>query len=112
VITLGAIVLAIFVLPQPWGLVAVAGGATIDVLQTVVFLRWSQRGRASVGAETLVGRRALAVTALDPRGQVRLDGELWSAESDEPVDSGGEVVVSAVEGLTLRVRPDPERASG
>jgi membrane protein implicated in regulation of membrane protease activity len=112
VITLVAIVLAIFVLPQPWGLAAVAGGATIDILQTVAFLRWSQRRRPSVGAETLVGRVAVAVTGLDPRGQVRLDGELWSAESDVPVDPGGEVVVLTVQGVTLRVRPAQEHESG
>jgi membrane-bound serine protease (ClpP class) len=103
VITAVAIVLAIFVLPQPWGIVAVGGGATVDVLQTVAFLRWSQRRRASVGPETLVGRRAVAVTALAPRGQVRLEGELWAAVSDEPVESGDEVVVERVEGLTLVV---------
>ena len=111
-ITVVALLLAVFVLPQPWGLLAVAGGATIDVLETVLFLRWSQRRRSSVGAETLVGRRAVAVTSLDPRGQVRLDGELWSAESDEPIDSGDEVVISGVEGLILRVRPASKPASG
>jgi membrane-bound serine protease (ClpP class) len=103
VITLAAIVLAIFVLPQPWGLVAVAGAATIDVLQTVVFLRWSHRRGASVGAEALVGRTAVATTELAPRGRVRLDGELWSAVSDEPVALGEDVVVRRIEGLTLVV---------
>jgi membrane-bound serine protease (ClpP class) len=112
VITLATILLAIFVLPQPWGLAAVAGGATIDVLQTVAFLRWSQHRRASVGTETLIGRTAFAVSSLDPQGQVRLDGELWSAQSDDPVERGDEVVISAVDGLTLRVRAVSERASG
>jgi membrane protein implicated in regulation of membrane protease activity len=106
-ITLVAIVLAVFVLPQPWGLVAVAGGVTIDIAQNLALLRWSQRRRASVGAEALVGRRAVAVTALDPRGQVRLDGELWSAVSEEPLDHGREVVVRRVEGLTLVVESPP-----
>lgn len=106
-ITLVAIVLAIFVFPQPWGLIAVVGGAAIDVSQTFAYLRWSQRRRAAVGAESLVGRRAVAVTALHPRGQVRLDGELWSAVSNTSVERGREVVVRGVEGLTLVVERAP-----
>ena len=102
-ITLVAIVLAIFVLPQPWGFLAVVGGAAIDLAETFVYMRWSRRRRASVGAEALVGRSALAVTPLSPRGQVRLDGELWAAVSDGPVDAGDDVVVQRVEGLTLVV---------
>ena len=106
-ITLVAILLAVFVLPQPWGIVAVVGGATIDLAQNVAVVRWSRRRRSSVGAEALVGRTVVAVTALDPRGQVRMDGELWTARSDERVEPGGEVRVRDVEGLTLVV----ERAS-
>jgi membrane-bound serine protease (ClpP class) len=105
VITLVAIVLAVFVLPLPWGILAVVGGATVDALETLVFLRWSQRRRAMVGAEALVGRVAVAETGLAPHGRVRLDGELWSAVSEEPVGPGVGVVVESVDGLTLRVRP-------
>jgi len=105
VITAAAIVLAIFVLPQPWGIAAVVAGATVDVAQTFAFLRWSQRRRAAVGAEALVGRHAVVVARLDPSGQVRLDGELWAAVSDAEVERGDEVVVDGVEGITLRVRP-------
>jgi membrane protein implicated in regulation of membrane protease activity len=107
VITLIAIVLAVLVLPQPWGILAVVGGATIDLLETLVFLRWSQRRRASVGAETLVGRSAVAVSALSPAGQVRLDGELWAATSDRPIEAGEHVVVRHVDGLNLVVERAP-----
>jgi membrane protein implicated in regulation of membrane protease activity len=103
VITAVAIVLAIFVLPQPWGLAAIATGAAIDVAETVVYVRWSQRRRAGVGVETLVGRTAVAVTPLAPRGQVKVDGELWAASSDALVETGGEVVVRKVDGMTLIV---------
>jgi membrane protein implicated in regulation of membrane protease activity len=108
VITAIAILLALFVLPQPWGVLAVAAGATIDLAETVFYVRWSQRRRAHVGVEALVGRSAVAVSALAPLGQVKIDGELWAARSDDPVESGAEVVVRAVESLTLLV----ERSSG
>jgi membrane protein implicated in regulation of membrane protease activity len=106
-LTIFAILLAFLVLPQPWGVVAVVGAATIDVAQTFAYVRWSQRRRAAVGAEALVGRQAVAVTALEPRGQVRLDGELWAAVSDEAVAGGENVVVRRVEGLTLVVEKAP-----
>lgn len=104
-ITAIAILLAIFVLPQPWGIGAVLVGATVDVAETVVYVRWSQRRRAGVGREALIGRTAVAVSALDPVGQVKLDGELWAARSDARVENGGTVVVRAVDGLTLVVEP-------
>jgi membrane protein implicated in regulation of membrane protease activity len=105
VITLVALLLAVFVLPSPWGWVAVIVGALVDILEWLVFTWWSKRRRAAVGVETLVGRRASVASALRPRGQVRLDGEIWAAESTVPVDPGAEVVVVSVDGLVLHVEP-------
>ena len=103
-----AIVLALFVLPSPWGFLAVGVGAALDLGETFVFWSWSRRRHVRVGVETLVGRKAVVVSALGPEGQVKLDGELWRARSGAPVESGAEVVVERVEGLTLLVAPDPE----
>jgi membrane-bound serine protease (ClpP class) len=103
VLTLAALLLAFFVLPPPWGAVGVAVAALVDVAETAVFLRWTKRRRATVGVETLVGRRAVAIGALAPRGQVKLDGELWDATSAQPVARGETVVVVAIDGLTLLV---------
>jgi membrane protein implicated in regulation of membrane protease activity len=98
-----AILLAIFLLPAPWGIVAVAGAGAIEVGEALFFVRWSQRRRARMGVETLVGRRAIVMSALAPAGQVKIDGELWGARSDSPVESGCVVVVRDVDGLTLLV---------
>lgn len=106
-LTLVAIVLALTVLPSPWGLVAVVSAALIDIVETVILVRWSKRRRAAVGAETLVGRRAVVVTALTPRGQVKLDGEVWEAYAEAELDPGREVVVTGREGLVLDVEPRP-----
>ena len=104
-LTLAAVVLALTVLPSPWGLVAVIGAAAIDVVETAIFFRWSKRRRAAVGAETLVGRHALVVAALAPRGQVKLDGEVWEARSSQVLAPGDEVVITRIEGLVLDVEP-------
>ena len=104
-LTIVAVVLALTVLPSPWGVVAVVGAFLIDVGETWFFVRWSKRRRATVGVETLVGRTAVVVRALTPRGQVKLDGEVWEARGPEGLPSGSEVVVTHVDGLVLDVEP-------
>jgi membrane-bound serine protease (ClpP class) len=64
----------------------------------------SRRSRPQSGAAAMLGRRAVVLERLDPRGRVRLDGERWNAESQGSVEVGAEVIVTGVEGLTLRVR--------
>jgi membrane protein implicated in regulation of membrane protease activity len=100
---LGAILLAIFVLPSPWGIIAVVSGGLLDVGESLVLLKWSRRRRAVTGAEALVGQTAVVVSPCRPLGQVRIAGELWAARSESGADPGDEVVVRAVDGLTLRV---------
>jgi membrane protein implicated in regulation of membrane protease activity len=100
---LGAIVLAIFVLPSPWGIVAVFTGGLIDIAESLALLRWSRRRRTPIGAGAYVGQKAVVVTPLRPLGQVRIAGELWAARSDSGADPGDEVIVRGVEELTLLV---------
>jgi membrane protein implicated in regulation of membrane protease activity len=105
VLFLIALLLAIFVLPQPWGLVAVVVGGALDVAETTIFLKWSQRRRSAVGVEALVGKEGIAASDLWPEGQVRIGGELWRARCAGGCDAGTKVVVRAVDGLTLVVDP-------
>jgi len=100
---LGAILLAIFFLPSPWGIIAVFVGGTLDIVESLVLLRWSKRRKAVTGAEALVGQTAVVATPLRPTGQVHVAGELWAARSESGADPGDEVVVRAVDGLTLFV---------
>lgn len=98
-----AVLLAIFVLPAPWGLVAVVVALVLDLTEVGVGLWWNRRRNARVGLETLVGMRGVAVAGLWPEGQVKVAGELWRARCEGGCDAGTEVVVRAVEGLTLTV---------
>ena len=104
-LTIVAILLALTVLPSPGGFVAVVVAFAIDAAETTFFVRWSKRRKATVGVETLVGRTAVVVRQLSPRGQVKLDGEVWEARGPAGVPPGEEVVVIAVEGLVLDVVP-------
>jgi len=60
------------------------------------------------GPESMVGRLAVARSALGPDGgldgQVQVDGEIWRAVADGgTIPAGEKVRVTAVDGLTLRV---------
>lgn len=100
-----AVVLAIFVLPYPWSLVAVVAGATFEIAETGLFVWWSKRRRATVGVESLEGREGVAVSDLWPEGQVKVGGEIWKARCPGGADRGARIVVRGVDGLVLEVEP-------
>lgn len=90
---------------SPWlvyGTAAVLGGLVLFVLVNVFRIR---RMPARVGTETVVGRTVKTRSALNPRGFVFMDGEYWTAESEEGNISPGEaVVITEMNGLKLKVR--------
>src|SRR3954453_12320349 len=102
-----ALLLAFFVLPSPWGVVAVVLGAAWEVGEAWFMIRWTQRHRAQVGVEALLGRTAKVVVACEPRGQVAVSGERWQAECAGGAAVGDEVVVQGIDGLVLRVERAP-----
>lgn len=58
------------------------------------------------GSETMVGRTVQALSRIDPQGgRVFIEGENWNAVSDTPVEPGQPVEVTAIDGLTLKVKP-------
>jgi membrane-bound serine protease (ClpP class) len=98
-----SILLAVFVLEEPWNWVAVAAGATFELGETGFLIWWSKRRRVAVGAETLVGRRAVVSVDCMPEGQVKVAGEIWRARCAGGAGVGDEVVIQEVDGLTLVV---------
>jgi membrane protein implicated in regulation of membrane protease activity len=98
-----AILLALFVLPSPWGIVAVIGAACLEVVEITWGLKLARR-RSSVGADNMVGREAVVVRAIDPEGQVAIDGERWKARSDTHIPVDAKVVIESIDRLTLKVR--------
>jgi membrane-bound serine protease (ClpP class) len=107
VILLGAILLAVFVLPPGWAIPVVFLGAVVEVGETLFWLWYSRRRKAQVGAETLIGELAEVVTRCAPLGQVRVQGEIWRARCDEIAERGEHVRVTALEELTLVVERAP-----
>jgi membrane-bound serine protease (ClpP class) len=102
----GAIVLAIFVLPPALGLAAIVVAMVIEIAEVGFWIRFLRRYRVQTGAEGLVGESAEVVEACDPSGRVRLRGEIWQARCSFPAAVGEQVRVSGVSGLTLEVDPE------
>jgi membrane-bound serine protease (ClpP class) len=85
-----------------YSMAAMAGGFFLFVVTSIIRIR---RQPAVTGVNTLIGRRGVARSPLDPSGMVFVDGEHWSATVEEgKVEKGEEVVVTAIKGLKLTVR--------
>ena len=98
-LTIVAVVLALTVLPSPWGWITVLVAAAVDILEWLAFAWWSKRRRPSVGVEALVGAEAEVVDG----SYVRVVGELWQARGLEGRSPGERVRVRAVDGLVLEI---------
>jgi len=56
--------------------------------------------------EAMIGCQGKAKTCLDPNGIVQVRGELWKATAaDSIIESGEDVIVQGISGLTLFVAP-------
>ena len=60
------------------------------------------------GREQLIGASGSALTDVYHEGEVFVHSERWSAVSDSPLREGQAVVVTGIDGLTLKVRPADE----
>ncbi len=66
-----------------------------------------------VGKETLLGKTTTAVQRIDSQsGKVFIEGEYWNAISDALIEPGAPVQIVGIEGLTLKVRPNPSSTQG
>jgi membrane protein implicated in regulation of membrane protease activity len=60
------------------------------------------------GADALIGQAGVVTEAIKPledTGKVRVDGQEWRATSDGKLTSGAQIVVVAVKGAKLLVKP-------
>ncbi|MFQ5899636.1 MAG: nodulation protein NfeD [Candidatus Methylomirabilia bacterium] len=77
------------------GIFALAIGAGVQALYR----------KPTTGGAGMVGQVGVARSALTPRGDVLVQGELWRAVAEgEPVAEGDQIAVVGVDGLTLRVK--------
>jgi len=91
--------------------VSVALAATLPFAVVAVFLTRlvlrSRKWKTTTGKEELIGSQGVVVKLLQSgaEGMIRVHGELWRAESAQPVQEGKTVRVLRVQGLKLYVEP-------
>jgi membrane-bound serine protease (ClpP class) len=92
-----------------WLVVGITGTIGVLILVFAAALLRMRRMPPHSGKESLIGSKGTARTALSPRGVVLVAGERWDATAEDgPLPEDTPVVVTATEGLRLRVRRDPD----
>jgi membrane protein implicated in regulation of membrane protease activity len=102
-----AVLLALFVVPPPWGIALVAGAIAWEILEKAFWFYRTQRIPVAVGAEAIIGQPVSVIAACRPYGKVQLSSERWNASCSQGADVGETVIVEAVERLTLVVSTRP-----
>ena len=74
-----------------------------------LYIRWIigplRKRRRLTGAEAMLGKTGVALTDLTPKGEVRVEGEIWRAESTSgDVSRGEQVEVETLNGLVMMVK--------
>src|SRR5712691_7561392 len=82
-VIVGSVLLAIFVVPAPWGQLLVGGALVWEVVEKLLLLWYSKRMPPAIGREALIGLPVTAVSACLPEGWVKLGGERWKARCSE-----------------------------
>jgi len=88
---------------------ALSAGVAFGLI-TIFLLRLALRARRSkvrMGGDAMIGQIAVVTQPLAPTGQVRVNGELWQAESATPAVLGEQVRVRGLRDLTLLVERVP-----
>ncbi len=59
----------------------------------------------ATNTESLLGKIGIVTKKISPHqpGQIKIDGEIWRAESEETIGQNAEVLINSVSGVTLKV---------
>ena len=60
----------------------------------------------ATNVDAMIGRPGIVIKKIDPAldvGQVRVDGQVWQANAEEPIDEGTKIKVDSVIGARLHV---------
>ncbi len=91
--------------------VAIAIIAGLFLLWLVSYLVKLRRRGAVTGRESILGGTGTAMDTFAGAGRIWLEGAAWAAVSKVPVEKGQQVVVTAIDGLTLEVEPATDTGS-
>ncbi len=86
--------------------VFIVASAAMLIMLRPVFQSFIKKNEVRTNADRLVGKVAICVKAiaLDQRGEVTIDGKIWTAVANETIEINQKVEVLAIEGVKLVVR--------
>jgi len=85
-----------------WTIAIIVIGSAAFLAITIIWGIRAHRHQVSAGREELVGKTAEVQTVMEPKGTVFIQGERWTAISEEGrVEPGEEVIITKVDGLKL-----------
>ena len=90
--------------------------AAVSVVTFIICMIWirpklESLRRANIqrtNADRLIGLEGVVIVPVDPvegKGQVKVEGQVWSAKSEGAIDEGTKVKIRAIEGVKLIVDP-------
>jgi len=89
---------------NPWLIAIIIIGIAALLAITIIWGIQAHRHQVSAGREDLIGKTAEVQTVMEPKGTVFIQGERWTAISEEGrVEPGEEVIITKVDGLKLWV---------
>lgn len=89
---------------DPSIILAAVGTLSACVLVVTILVVKSQRRKATLGFEGLVGEFGEVRERLDLKGKVFVHGEVWNAEGSERLQPGDRIEVVGHDGMILKVR--------
>jgi membrane protein implicated in regulation of membrane protease activity len=71
-----------------------------------MFKEYMRKNEIKTNADALVGKTAVCLKEIkgDGRGEVKIEGKIWTAISNEDIEVGDKVTVLAIKGVKLVVR--------
>ncbi|HEY1786883.1 MAG TPA: nodulation protein NfeD [Verrucomicrobiae bacterium] len=95
----------VYQLPMTWAISVTLVTAAFFVFFVGKGIR-AQFLPSRTGPETMIGKTVAAKSPIDAKsGNVFIEGELWTAVSETPVETGQNVEIIGIEGLVLKVKP-------
>jgi membrane-bound serine protease (ClpP class) len=93
-----------------WLILLMAGGIVFFSLVILRAILKASKQPVQTGAESLIGKTAIAETNLTPNGQVKINHQNWSATSlGGEIKKGQQVLIKDVSGVRLLVTPEDSK---
>jgi len=89
---------------NPWIIALIVIIVAVILYFVVLWVVRAHQRKIAAGKEELIGRTAIVVTELNPKGTVFIEGEHWNAVIDKGhAEPEEEVIITGIDGLKLTV---------